>query len=243
MLCNLSFRFFFGIWGFWICQFSNHYITIWLWHSYYANTNTCRANATKNRMRALNRALINLLVSFRLGFFSPAYPFTTVDLSATVNNSSLHWTHSLRAQGEVSLLIRHTVGSLLFKKEKKTYANCGFCRICTDLRVSLQPAHGHVSGDTWWCKCFTAASACAHCCPSVLICSWIDSTEGTLEANKIPPPPRNSVCFFPFTCCFLAGKKHLLNICNKHSKGAGMLIWGQPRQGRREMGWQRLSTV
>lgn len=71
-------------------------------------------------MQSLNRALINLLASFRRPvFFFPPHPFTTVDLSVAVNNNSLDWTHSLRAQGEVSLLIRHTVGSLLFKKEKK----------------------------------------------------------------------------------------------------------------------------
>lgn len=191
-----------------------------------------------------------MLASFRHPGFFPPHPFTTVDLSAAVNNNSLDWTHSLRAQGEVSPVIRHTVGSLLFKKEKKTCANCGCCLICTDLRVSLRHAHGHVSGNTWWCMRSTSASARRHGRPSVLIRTWVKSLEGTLEANHVLPPPCISVCFFfPFIlfCLFVylrIQKTSILpDICNKHGKVAGTLIWGQRRPRCREMRWQPWGIV
>lgn len=38
MRCNFSFCFFFGMWDFWICQISMHYITTSLWHSHYSDT-------------------------------------------------------------------------------------------------------------------------------------------------------------------------------------------------------------
>lgn len=71
-----------------------------------------------------------------------------------------------------------------------------------------------------------------------------ESTQqrGTLEAHQILPPPRRSVSSLCLLIFKAKNKKPLLNICNKHGKGAGTLICGQPRPGGREMRWQLLST-
>lgn len=63
---------------------------------------------------------------------------------------------------------------------------------------SVYDTRGHVSGDTWWCTRSTSASACAHGRPSVLICTEVKSTEGTLEANQMLPPQCSSVSRFFF---------------------------------------------